>query len=232
VFRRLRQNVQAFGDFVSQHAQQLGIPPERLGAKLVGRWRSGAPLEHVPGEPAHLDPSLEDPSAAHPNVLDDSHINHFDYADDQDGQRVPRAAHIRKMNPRAEEPPGRGEANRHRILRRGIPYGPEFEPGEPPYPGGPAVPDNQDRGLLFLCYQGSITRGFEFVQAQWANRSDFPQGDDGRDPIISQDIASPDFFLASSNAHLTMARWVQTTGGEYFFAPSIEAIQTLAAGGA
>jgi Dyp-type peroxidase family len=228
VFRRLRQNVQAFNDFISQQAGGVGLDPEPFAAKLVGRWKSGAPLERTPNQPADFDPTTADPSSADPSVLSDHQINNFEYdPHDADGHFMPRAAHIRKMNPRNEQPPGKEVSNRHRILRRGIPYGPEFQPGEPPYPGAGPVPDTQDRGLLFLCYQGSLARGFEFIQSQWANKPDFPQPGDGRDPIISQDVAEREFNLPPQNPHLLMQRWVQTTGGEYFFAPSISAIRRL-----
>ncbi len=48
VFRRLRQDVQAFRDFEQQMAFQLGISPDLFGAKLVGRWASGAPILRAP----------------------------------------------------------------------------------------------------------------------------------------------------------------------------------------
>jgi Dyp-type peroxidase family len=231
VFRRLRQNVQAFNEFIAQQAPQVGLDPEVFSAKLVGRYKSGAPLERTRHQPPDFDPTTGDPSVADPSVLSDEEINDFDYEpQDADGHIVPRAAHIRKTNPRSEQPPGKAESDRHRILRRGIPYGPEVQPGEPPYPGAGAVPDNQDRGLVFLCYQASITRGFEFIQAQWANQPNFPQQEDGRDPIISQDVPEREFNLPPQNPHLLMQRWVQTTGGEYFFAPSISALRQLGQG--
>lgn len=229
VFRRLRQNVQAFNDFIAQQADQLGLDRDLFAAKLVGRWKSGAPLERTQGQSEGLDPTTADPSIADPSILSDGKINNFDFdPDDADGHLMPRAAHIRKMNPRNEQPPGKAESDRHRILRRGIPYGPEFIQGEPAYPGAGSVPDSQDRGLLFACYQGSLSRGFEFVQSQWANKPEFPQTGDGRDPIISQDTSAPEFNLPPQNPHVIMQRWVQTTGGEYFFAPAISAIRQLA----
>jgi Dyp-type peroxidase family len=225
VYRRLRQDVGAFNDFVTQQAQQLGMDPERLAAKLVGRWKSGAPMENVPVLPPNVDPSTSDPSSATPAVLGDDQINAFDY-DDADGSRVPRAAHIRKMNARSSNPPGKQESNRHRLARRGIAYGPEFQPTEPPYSQGP-VGDDRDRGLLFLCYQSSLARGFMFVQQSWANRDDFPQPGDGEDPIISQALQQRDFNLPPQTAHLAMQRWVFTTAGEFFFSPSIAALKQL-----
>jgi len=226
VFRRLRQDVGGFRSFLGQAAPQIGLSAEQLGARLVGRWPSGAPLEHVVGEPTTTDALATDPSAVNSAILEDEHINKFGYAQDPDGHLTSRAAHIRKTNPRDEQPPGGEEADRHRILRRGIVYGPEFVETEPPYGGG-VVPDTQDRGLLFMCFQASIERGFEFIQGQWANKPDFPQAGDGRDPIISQDVAAPQLALPPNNPHVTTARWVTTTGGEYFFAPSISALRHL-----
>jgi Dyp-type peroxidase family len=227
VYRRLRQDVGAFNQFIGQQAQALAMDPELLAAKLVGRWRSGAPMEDVPALPAGVNPAQADPAIATPAVLDDAQINNFDYEPgDADGSRVPRAAHIRKMNPRSATPPGKIESNRHRMLRRGIPYGPEFVPTEGPYPVGPVGVD-VDRGLLFVCYQSSLARSFKFVQQTWANARDFPQGGDGEDPIISQALQEREFNLPPQATHLMMARWVFTTGGEFFLSPSIGALKQL-----
>jgi Dyp-type peroxidase family len=230
VYRRLRQNVAGFQQFLESEAPKHGLNADQLGAKLVGRWRTGAPLERTPDEGAGVDPAAQDPSTADPTLLTDAKINNFDYApDDADGHLVPRAAHIRKTNPRSEDLPGKQESNRRRLLRRGAPYGPDFVPNEQPYPPSGPPPADQDRGLLFICYQASIANGFEFIQETWVNKPNFPSGDDGgdgRDPIISQDVAQPDFRLAQG-VHLTTQRWVTTTGGEYLFSPSVAAIHQL-----
>lgn len=205
--------------------------PDLLGAKLVGRYSSGAPLEHVPGEAEGVDTEAADPSVADQTVLSDERINAFDYDGDPDGSLVPRAAHIRKANPRSQTPPGKAESNRHRILRRGIPYGPEFVETENPYPESGPVPVEQDRGLLFLCYQASIERGFEFIQGQWVNQPDFPQAGDGEDPILAQKDEPRPFTLPRKEGeplHLLFKQWVRTTGGDYFFAPSIAALKQIA----
>src|SRR5207245_2729475 len=44
VFRRLRQDVFTFHNFLHEKSRALGIAPDFLGAKLVGRWPSGAPI--------------------------------------------------------------------------------------------------------------------------------------------------------------------------------------------
>ena len=43
VFRRLKQLVPEFDAFVTQQAKKLDMDPDLLGARMVGRWKSGAP---------------------------------------------------------------------------------------------------------------------------------------------------------------------------------------------
>ena len=49
--------------------------------------------------------------------------NAFSYLDDQDGLRCPVGSHIRRANPRHGLPFEGKLVNRHRLIRRGIPYG-------------------------------------------------------------------------------------------------------------
>jgi Dyp-type peroxidase family len=223
VFRRLAQDVGGFQDFVLAQAQAEGLSLDLLGAKLVGRYRSGAPLEGAGN-------AAQDPGATDPGAIDDQHINDFEYSSDPDGTGVPRAAHIRKSYPRDQEPPGEAESERRRIMRRGIPFGHSFHHGSQtgsPYAVDAAFP--HDRGLCFVCYQRSIADQFEFLQEAWVNSDNFPQGGDGVDPIISQAQAQRSFHLpggAVDPVALTK-QWVTTTGGEYFFSPSISAIRLL-----
>jgi deferrochelatase/peroxidase EfeB len=76
---------------------------------------------------------------------------------------------------------------RHRIIRAGIPFGPEVEPGE--------TTTRHSRGLMFVCYQTSVERQFEFIQRSYSNDPDFVGGKTrpgggsvrpGFDPIIGQ----------------------------------------------
>ena len=112
------------------------------------------------------------------------------------------------------------------MVRRGITYGPEVGPGEPVYGGG-TVPDNQDRGLLFLGFQSSIARGFEFVQSRWSNRDDFQQPGDGQDPITAQDRDQRPFNIPG-HGQLSFAPWVFTTGGAYLVSLSVSGLKSLA----
>lgn len=93
VLRRLRQDVAAFRKFLSDNAGVTGGDGAMLGAKLVGRYRSGAPLEMTGAEAeAHWsDPTFvpvdEEARAA------ESESNDFGYEpQDGDGHLVPRGA--------------------------------------------------------------------------------------------------------------------------------------------
>lgn len=232
VFRRLRQDVEGFHAFLSAAAATTGLAPDLVGAKVVGRYRSGAPLERTADQPEQFDPQVADPSVADPGILDETRVNHFEFGDDPDGLLVPRAAHIRKVYPRDAVTPTGGEAatQTHRLIRRGIPFGASYDPSAPadsPTGGRAAYPD--DRGLLFLCYQSSIERQFEFVQRRWVNDPDFPEHGDGQDPIISQSSPRKSFTLPGevTSHRLMMANFVTTTGGEYFLQPSLDALRLL-----
>lgn len=228
VFRRLTQDVAGFQQFVHDAAAEEQWSEDLLGAKLVGRYRSGAPLEGANNDQA--DPALADAS-----TVEDQHINAFDYQqNDPDGTQVPRAAHIRKAYPRDQEQPGEPEAERHRIIRRGIPFGQSFHRGgDPDSPYAADAPFPRDRGLCFACYQRSIADQFEFIQTQWVNTDSFPVQGDGVDAIISQGQPQRQLALpgAATSPLQLMEQWVTTTGGEYFFAPSIATMQQFAGAG-
>ena len=154
VFRRLEQKVPEFRRFVQQQAARLGMDRELLAARMVGRWKSGAPLELAPRRD---DPRLGD---------NDTRNNDFAFGDDRFQRKCPYDAHIRKVYPRDDI--ALADAQRHRIIRRGIPFGPEVAPGE--------LTTRYSRGLMFVCYQTSIERQFEFIQRGYADNPDFVGG--------------------------------------------------------
>ena len=220
VFRRLRQDVAGFREFMRRMAEQQGVSEDLMGAKLVGRYKSGAPLEATGMK--MIDPALADPS-----VVGDDKINAFEFGDDKAGAIVPLASHIRKSYPRDDETRDGGESDTqtHRLLRRGIPFGASLPRGSTDT--GDAF--GQDRGLLFLCYQTSIARQFEFVQSKWVNDPNFSKDGSGHDPIISQVNGPRSMALPGGRPdHVAlMQRFVLTTGGDYFFQPSITALRLL-----
>jgi Dyp-type peroxidase family len=223
VFQRLLQDVEGFRKQVADLAQAHGMTEELIGTKLVGRHKSGCPLELIEGL-GDVGQLVADVGVTDARVLADDAINNFEYqAQDADGHNVPRAAHIRKAYPRDEDPPGELDIQTHRLLRRGIAFGASYRAGAPI--GSPAH-QASERGLLFACYQASIEDQFEFVQSTWVNSPNFPQANDGIDAILNEaDNATTTIPPA---AQLTLQPFVTMTGGGYFFAPSISALQLLA----
>jgi Dyp-type peroxidase family len=224
VFRRLEQKVPEFHRFVREQAARLGMDPELLAARMVGRWKSGAPLELAP---LRDDLRLGD---------DQMHRNDFEFGDDPEQRKCPYAAHIRKAYPR-DDTRNEAEVQRHRIIRRGIPFGPEVAPGE--------TTTKRKRGLMFVCYQTSIERQFEHIQCL-ANDPTFvggkrrPGGGEvtpGIDPIIGQaegggvramDEPYPNYPAGNRRTTLTIPKqFVELTAAAYFFMPSITALRTV-----
>jgi Dyp-type peroxidase family len=227
VFRRLEQKVPEFRRFVRAQAARLGMDPELLGARMFGRWKSGAPLERAP---LYDNPALGG---------DEKRNNDFEFRDDPYQRKCPYAAHIRKVYPR-DDTGDEAEVQRHRIIRAGIPFGPEVEPDE--------TTTKHSRGLMFVCYQTSIERQFEFIQRHYANNALFvggkmrPGGEavmPGFDPIIGQaadnglremDEPYPNYPSGNRRTTLKMPKqFVELTAAGYFFMPSITALRTLSA---
>ena len=244
VFRRLRQDVAGFNQFLRATAAQLtqapdfaGMTADRLGALIVGRWPSGAPIMRAPtadnpvlGQcplanndflyavdtpPPELKPQQPPASLSFPTASEDA-----------DGFICPHAAHIRKVNPRDQDSDKgtKFDTLTRRILRRGIPYGAPA--------ANPLVDDGVDRGLHFLCYQTSIIEQFELLQTDWANNFNNPKPG-GLDLIIGQTPGQPRSFEldTASGGSTTLSApplaFVVATGGGYFFAPSISALRFM-----
>jgi len=217
-FRILRQDVHAFEDFLTRTAERWRLDRELVAAKLLGRWRNGSPVVLSPDGPADVS---------------DAEINAFDYActrdhpaffDDADGFRCPIGAHVRRLNPRGALV--MGQPHSRRIVRRGMPYGPAFDPDHP---------DDSERGLVghFIC--GDLESQFEFIQRVWVNEDLATSGLRGtRDPILG---AQPDgggrFVIRCTDTRDPIVsddlpRLVQTRGSLYCFLPGIGALKHLA----
>ena len=213
VYRKLHQNVAAFRRQLAEAARSYPGGEGLLAAKIVGRWRDGTPLALSPERP---DPAL---------AGDEHRNNAFSYGDDPDGLACPIGAHIRRVNPRAGLPFDGKLVNRHRIVRRGIPYG-EPLPAE-------ADDDGEDRGVIFMCLQASIARQFEFVQSQWLNGGNvFGLGEDQDLLLGPQDGKPPNKMTVPGDSPFLLGpleRVVTVKGGEYFFVPGINGLQFIAA---
>ena len=226
VIRRLGQDVPGWWAQVQGSATAVGsatLSADALAAKLVGRWRSGTPLA--------LSAAVDSRAG-----LDRSRDNDFEYDDDPDGDHTPRFAHIRKVYPRKADPPGPGASvDRHRIIRRGIPFGLRFDPAQ-----GRGFGVDAPRGLVFVAYMARIEDQFEFLQAAWANFAKFPEvvtnhdtpAADGPDPVIGQDAAGAAVRLRHGGQEIELAlrRFVRTEGALYTFTPSLPVLTALATG--
>ncbi len=208
VFRKLHQRVAAFRQYLKANSSKVE-EEELLAAKMMGRWRSGAPLALCP---FHDNAEL----GADPRRNNDFLFE----ADDPAGFKTPGGSHIRRCNPR--DAAIAGVARIHRMIRRGTAYG-------PPLPEGIMVDDGADRGLMFAFVGAHLGRQFEFVQSQWINDGVFFGAGTDRDPIAGSHEVS--FTLPRKPVRKRLQgipKFVVTRGGEYCFMPGLRALRWLA----
>ena len=212
VFRKLRQDVVGFREFLKQQRPGNDQAQKKLAAEFMGRWQNGTPLVVSPDTPLEL---TDD---------NDQRLNDFLFLkDDPDGRKCPLGSHVRRANPR--DIGGPDSVKRHRILRRSMAYGgPLLDEG--------SLGDGEEKGLLFIAANARIDLQFEVIQGNWINKGEFlGQVGLGRCPVIgANDGRVNDSFLESgAGAPVTrLPRFVTTRGGDYFFVPSVRAIRALA----
>lgn len=235
-FRVLEQQVDEFEKFLTRSAQAISksglahkmLPPdvektwsppmsrpeamrELVAAKILGRWRTGVPLDLSPTSP---------------NLPGCGGLNDFDYVTDPDGLRCPVGSHIRRCNPRAGRIVQRSTNHSRRIVRRGMPYGPPYDPAHPD--------DGKERGLLgaFIC--ASLIAQFEAIQYDWMNLGlQHPKITGTNDPVLgNNDPKFSSFTMPVGSSSIVLRgfpRFVRTVGGAYLFLPSIRALKYLGA---
>jgi Dyp-type peroxidase family len=212
VFRKLHTRVAAYRRYLRERAATRE-EEMLLGAKMVGRWQSGAPLAL---SPEHDDPRLG---------ADPTRNNDFDYHDDLRGFKCPAGAHARRANPRdALDVDGSVNVRLHRMIRRGTSYGPML-------PEGVLEDDGEDRGIIFVFAGAHLKRQFEFVKTQWLNDGIFIGAPDEKDPIVGPNDGSGRFTIPQQPIRHRMQNlppFVITRGGEYCFAPGLRALRWLA----
>ena len=127
------------------------------------------------------------------------------------------------------------DEQRHRIARRSVPYGTR-QPEPYDHPSRDQLPE-AGVGLLFMCYQRCIHQQFEFLQANWANKEDFPVQRTGQDAITGG-VRAPQKAteqkwpqrwndVQGGRISYGFSSFVTLKGGEYFFAPSISFLKGL-----
>jgi len=223
-FKMIATDVVGFENFLQ--SQKDKIDPELLAAKICGRWRNGVPLA--------LSPDTKSPTVVIP--LDQ--LNNYEYVNadgsgDPKGLRCPVGAHMRRINPRGQPVTGQGHPggsnNTHRLIRRGLPYGPAYDPKQP-Y-------DGIERGLLGYFINSNLENQYEFVLGQWVNDSEFagavrlhPQS---KDPMVgTQDPATSIFVIPQADGAPPIkitgfGSFVTTRAAAYCFLPSITAIKFI-----
>ncbi|MGZ4784770.1 MAG: Dyp-type peroxidase [Acidimicrobiales bacterium] len=235
-FRILEQRVDEFEGFLTRSAQTLLdhaeadalLPPgeeekwgggttrhaamrEVVAAKILGRWRNGVPVEVSPTS-AFPDPPLAD-----------GQLNDFDYDEDDEGMRCPMGSHIRRCNPRHARIVQRSTNHARRIVRRGIPYGPEHDP---------ANPDGIERGLLGVFICASLAVQFESIQYDWLNVGlQDPRITGTNDAVVgANDPLFSCFKLPVGSGTVELRdfpRFVRTRGGAYCFVPTLSGLRHL-----
>jgi Dyp-type peroxidase family len=212
-FRKYQARVGAFNRFLRANGS-TEEERELLAAKLVGRWRSGAPLT--------LAPDKDNPALG----ADPQRNNNFDYANDPHGRQVPFGAHIRRMNPRDTKLTRLTDVNIHRLIRRGTTYGPPYDPN-----ALSEADDEVSRGSIFLFISAKAMATMEFLQQEWINDGDFIGANGERDPIIGRQEEGATFTIPKEPVRRRI-HGIQTfnvlRGGEYFFMPSISALKWFA----
>jgi Dyp-type peroxidase family len=210
-YRRLQEHVGKFRDFLREN----GNTPEEqelLAAKLMGRWRSGAPLV--------LAPDKDNPALG----ADPQRNNDFNYKQmDPHGYAVPLGSHIRRMNPRDTA----ANMNRRRMIRRGATYGPHLPESVPE--------DGIERGIAAFVICASLIRQFEFAQNVWANDRNFHELGNERDPMIGNQDGTLEYKIPKRPIRKKITglpAFTTVRGGAYFFLPGLKGLRYLASLGA
>ncbi|SDS98231.1 Dyp-type peroxidase [Bradyrhizobium canariense] len=190
------------GKGLSRHAAMR----EMVAANLCGRWRNGVPLA--------LSPDTDNPS---PPV----DPTDFDFIGDS---RCPYGSHIRRSNPRGGQIVQRVANHSRRLVRRGMPYGPAYDP---------ANPGTEERGLLGNFIGANLGAQFEAVSCDWLNLGlQDPRITGSNDPLVGANDPATSWFDLPLKSGATIRLWelprlVTTRGGAYTFLPSLSAIRFL-----
>ncbi|RZI97608.1 MAG: peroxidase [Variovorax sp.] len=200
--RQIQQHVAVFEAF----ARNCPVPD--IAERMMGRRKDGRAMA---AESAELDG--------------------FRYlAEDAEGFRCPRGAHVRRANPRdalsRSIEDGVAGSRLHRLLRRGRVYTDDTAaPGRECEVG-------QGEGLMFIALNADIDRQFEFIQREWINGARFGNLRDEQDPILGS-APGRAFSLQGLPVGMRIGdlpRFTTVRGGGYFFVPGLAALRFIANG--
>jgi deferrochelatase/peroxidase EfeB len=201
--RTLNRLQKLFGE----RAHEAAALRETVAAQLVGRWRNGVPLELSPDEPL---------------PGDGVSLTNFDY---NEVSRCPAGAHLRRCNPRTGPIVQRIANDTRRLVRRGMSYGPDFDPDNP---------DQEERGLLGNFIGASLGAQFEAVMCDWLNLGlQDPDITGSNDPLLGANTPETSWFDLLTRVEgdtiriYGLPRFVKARGGAYTFLPSLPALRYL-----
>lgn len=218
VFRWLYQDVAAFNRYLARTAAAAyphlaaADGQELVAAKLMGRFRDGTPLALASA-----------PGAAVP-------VDDFGYADDPRGLKCPLTAHVRIVNPRDQPLTPLAQVDGvPRVLRRGMPYGPELTGMDD---------DGVDRGILGIFVCSNIQRQF-YTLTRWISRASFsPAFTDLRAqdaiagnrglPGASARFIAPGAAAGGDVSYPALPDFLQTKGTAFALLPSFTALRAIA----
>jgi deferrochelatase/peroxidase EfeB len=221
VVRQLEQHVDVFQNWLKQEAKHLQAldpwwDPDKLAAKLIGRWQNGTSLVRHPHGPGL------------PMTKNNRPDNGFLYArEDPTGAACPLGAHARRANPRDGLAPGtqetRATVQTHRLLRVGRSY-----------------ETQNTKGIMFMCIAADIERQFEFVQQRWLLGRSFSGLQDESDPLMGRCPVQPNVQAGAGSGRVfslpgptggyrarDLRDFVTLQGGGYYFVPSRAAFSVL-----
>ena len=215
VLRAYDSHVAKFNKYLKDNSDSTE-EAELLGAKMWGRWRSGAPLV--------LSPEQDDEALG----ADPSRNNDFGYREDPHGKRCPFGAHARRMNPRDSKDFILSDVRVHRIVRRVVGFG-EVLPPEV------TEDDGKERGLFFIGINAHAMETVEFLQSQWINDGNFMNLGEEKDPMLGvhhgDEDAAADTFTVPADPIRQRYHSIETFntlyGGEYLFIPSLSALKWI-----
>jgi Dyp-type peroxidase family len=218
VVRWVQQNVAMFEQFLTTTAPVLapGRPNtegrEYIAAKLLGRWRDGTPLALSPD---HQDQTML--SAP------------FGYQqEDPAGSRCPFSAHIRVVNPRDQALTSAEVSSVPRVIRRGMPYGPQW-------PDGQTEDDGIDRGIIGVFICASIARQF-YTLMHWICQNNFSPVFTGTHVHDQDSLFGNRRFggaqkvwsvPGTDGASPQLPDFIRTRGTAFFLLPSLRALDAL-----
>lgn len=219
VVRQMEQDVAGFWEMIRAQCKRADETPdveaeEALAAKIIGRWRDGTPITVSPNR----------------NGMDPKRLNDFGFAEDSNGYNCPLGAHVRRVNPRetllANKKDSITTVKRHRMIRRGRPYGACI--------ADRYTPDGQPRGLVFLSLNANIERQFEFLQNAWISSPNFAGLYDEADPMLGGRTENAGAFTVPKcpvrERRGGVTTHVTVKGGAYFFMPGLAALRYLTTG--